>query len=246
MWVFPYEIILGMNRNTPLISGETYHIYNRGAHKGDIFKESSDYDRFLLLLYLSNRNKPVNLRNLLEKHKGLTFARLLELESPGTPLVDLFAYALMPNHFHVVLRQKTDGGISAFMQKICTAYSMHYNLKHQHSGTLFQGRFKSSHVNTEPYFRWIFAYVHLNPLELIEPGWKEGKVNNSTAARKFMAEYRYGSYQDYSIGERPERAILAYDDAPDFLKTQNDLEEALEDFERGRVLHAEDISSAKA
>ncbi|MEK7099879.1 MAG: transposase [Patescibacteria group bacterium] len=233
-----------MNRSTPLITGETYHIYNRGAHKNEIFSDSADYNRLLLLLYLSNRDKPVNLRNLLEKHKGLTFVRLLELEGPGTPLVDLFAYALMPNHFHFVIRQKVDGGISAFMQKICTAYSMYYNLKHQHSGTLFQGRFKSSHINTEPYFRWIFAYVHLNPLELAEPDWKEGNIRNSKAARKFLAEYRYGSYSDYCVGERPERAILAYNDAPDFLKTQNDLEEALGDFERGRVLHAEDIGNS--
>ena len=220
-----------------------YHVYNRGAHKSEIFRDSANYDRLLLLLYFSNGSKPLNLRNMLKKYKGLTFAHVLELEGRGMPLVDVYAYSLMPNHFHLVLRQKADGGISAFMQRVCTAYSMYFNLRHQHSGTLFQGRFKSSHIDTEAYFRWIFAYVHLNPLELTEPDWKDGRVRNPNAARKFLAEYRWGSYFDYSLGERPERAILAYDEAPDFLKKQNDLEEALAELKRGQVSHDEEPES---
>lgn len=226
-----------MNRNTPLVTGETYHVYNRGAHKSEIFKSPADYDRLLSLLYLSNGDRPVNFRSILEKHKGLTFVDLVEFAGPRVPIVELLAYSLMPNHFHLVLRQKIDGGISAFMQKLCTAYSMYFNLKHEHSGTLFQGRFKSSHVDNEPYFRWILAYVHLNPLELVEPNWKEGEVRDPEAARRFLVEYRHGSYLDYCVGERPERAILAYEEAPEFLKEQNDLEQILADLVHGTVLH---------
>jgi len=152
-------------------------------------------------------------------------------------LVDVLAYALMPNHFHLVLKQVKDGGISKFMRKLATGYSMYFNIKHGHSGVLFQGRFKSSHINSEPYFRYIFSYVHLNPLELVEPDWKEGTIRNEKKARKFLSDYRYGSYFDYCVGERPERVILAYDDAPDFLKEQNDLEEMINDFSKGRALH---------
>lgn len=153
-------------------------------------------------------------------------------------LVDVLAYALMPNHFHLVLKPIKDEGITKFMRKLATAYSMYFNIKYEHSGVLFQGRFKSSHINSESYFRYIFLYVHLNPLELIEPDWKEGTIRNAKTARKFLADYRYSSYPDYCVGERPERAILAYDDAPDFLKEQNDIEEMLSDFSKGRILHS--------
>ena len=152
-------------------------------------------------------------------------------------LVDVLAYALMPNHFHLVLKQKIDDGITKFMRKLATAYSMYFNIKYEHSGVLFQGRFKSSHINSGPYFRYIFSYVHLNPLELVEPDWKDGTIRNEKKARKFLADYRYASYFDYCVGERPERVILAYDDAPDFLKEQNDLEEMINDFSKGRALH---------
>src|SRR3989344_2030506 len=88
-------------------------------------------------------------------------------------LVSVLAYCLMPNHFHLVLRQKNQDGITLFMRKLATAYAMYFNTKYDHSGVLFQCRYKSKHVNTDAYLRWIFSYVHLNPLEIIQPEWKE-------------------------------------------------------------------------
>ena len=194
-----------MNRPTALATLESYHIYNRGAHKNPIFLSSEDYERFLLLLYLSNSREPVNLRDLKEKHKGLTFVLLRELLTVNQDLVEVFAYALLPNHFHIVMRQKVDGGIARFMQKLCTGYSMYFNLRHGHSGTLFQGRFKSNHVNTDPYFKWIFAYVHLNPISILESGWREGGVKNIRRTQEFLKGYHYSSYYDYYTGLRQEQ-----------------------------------------
>ena len=226
-----------MLRRVPLISDETYHIYNRGAGKQRIYTTARDYERFIALLYLANSEEPITYR------KGPSLVEIFNPDNKGArtqKLVDVLAYALMPNHFHLVLKQIMDEGITRFMRKLATAYSMYFNIKYEHSGVLFQGRFKSSHINSEPYFRYIFSYVHLNPLELVEPDWKEGTIRNQKIARKFLADYRYGSYFDYCIGERPERAILAYDDAPDFLKEQNDLEEMLSDFSKGHILHTDD------
>lgn len=190
-----------------------------------------------MLLYVANSFEPVNLRNIQEKYKGLTFAKLVELESVGHGLVDIMAYCLLTNHFHLVLRQKVERGISIFLQKICTAYSMYFNLKHGHSGTLFQGRFKSSHLDTDPYFKWIFPYVHLNPISLVEPDWQEKGVGDPARAKEFLRNYRYSSYHDYYVGERPERAILAYDEARDLLDKQSDLHKMLAAYRRGRVLY---------
>ena len=102
---------------------------------------------------------------------------------------------------------------------------MYFNTKYEHSGVVFQGRFKSKHINNEPYFRYIFAYVHLNSLDLFEPDWKEKGVKNLKRTRQHINTYPYSSFCDFVGGERPERAILSLDTAPEFLKTQNDFEE---------------------
>src|SRR3990167_7803221 len=140
-----------MLRDKPFVNGETYHLFNRGAHKQAIFKSEKDYRRFLVLLYFSNTMERVQLGNLLQ-NQGRSLIDLLE-EYVDQSLVDIFAYTLMPNHFHLVLRQKADNGISTFMKKLATAYSMYFNIKYKHSVVLFQGRFKSRHVGDEAYFR---------------------------------------------------------------------------------------------
>ena len=152
-----------MRRDAALVPGEVYHIYNRGAHKRDIFVHEQDYRRFQLLLHVSNTASRVNMRDLFTRYKGQTFADIFMLEKPDKDLAEVLAYCLMPNHFHIILRQKADAGISTFLHKLFTAYSMYFNVKHDHSGILSQGSFKSRHVNTENYFRYLFSYVHLNP-----------------------------------------------------------------------------------
>ncbi|TSD05825.1 MAG: putative transposase [Parcubacteria group bacterium Greene0714_7] len=218
---------IDMIRDKPFEIGETYHVYNRGAHKDLIFRSKSDYERLVLILFLANSTDPVNIRALLKKNQGRTFAEIIALESRSKPLVSILAWAFMPNHFHLVLRQEDEMGITRFMRKAMTAYTMYFNEKNEHSGVLLQGRFKSRHVGTEPYFRYIFSYLHLNPVSLVEPLWEEKGIGDPNTVREFLAAYPYSSFYDYSVGERPWRQLIAYEQAPDFMKEQNDLEELL-------------------
>ena len=193
-----------MNREVPLSTGEVYHVYNRGAHKQKVFTSPIDYARFQLLLYLGNAKDPVHMGNLLSKYKGPTFIKIYQEHdiSKEEKLVDILAYSLLPNHFHLVLKQKVNGGISLFLKKVATAYSMYFNGKYDHSGTLFQGRFKSSHVDTPEYLRWLFAYVYLNAADLC----KENALSKKTT---FLRQYRYSSLPDALDEGRPERSIVA-------------------------------------
>lgn len=209
-----------MLRDTPLIAGETYHIFNRGAHKQRIFTKPQDYRRFQLGLHLANHSRPVLVRDVLEAEKYREpFSGFFADKS----LVEVLAYSLMPNHFHLVLRQKVEEGITRFMRKVSVGYSMYFNIKYEHSGTLFQGRFKSSHIDSDPYFKWIFSYVHLNPVSTTEPDWKEKGVKNHGRVAEFLREYPYSSYYDYYVRERPERTILAHEEAKDYIDTNEDL-----------------------
>jgi putative transposase len=216
-----------MLRETPLVTGESYHLYNRGAHKENIFTNKEDYFRFSLLLHLANSTGPMNLALLLAKYKGRSFLEIFREEKVDKGLVEIFAYCLMPNHFHIIVRQKIDNGVALFMKKLLTAYSMYFNTKYAHSGVLFQGRFKSRHISDNEYFRYLFAYVHLNPFDIFEAAWKERGFTNSQQAREFLHAYPYSSFIDYSLKERPERTILSLEATPDFLRSQNDLEELL-------------------
>jgi len=172
-------------RKTPLAIGEYYHIYNRGVEKKKIFLDKEDYFHFLKLLYICNSKKSIKLRNI-EK----IFDR-------GETIVDIGAYCLMPNHFHLLCREKTESGISIFIKKLLTAYAMYFNKKYERNGVLFQGRFKSEHANTDNYLKYLYAYIHLNPAKLKEPKWKELKNYNSKQLLNFIKEYPYSSLYEY-------------------------------------------------
>ncbi|XKT74549.1 MAG: transposase [Patescibacteria group bacterium UBA2163] len=202
-----------MQRETPLVADEVYHVYNRGAHKAEVFLDERDYFRFKLLLFLANTEREMHTANLLNKYKGQSFISIFEKEEVGQGLVDVLGYALMPNHFHLILRQKAEEGISRFMKKVSTGYSMYFNKKHEHSGTVFQGPFKSRHVESGDYLRWLFAYVALNPLDLHAPNWKEdGFEALPSDAVSFLTNYAHASFPDIGAGRvRPERVIINFD-----------------------------------
>ena len=220
-----------MQRAVPFHTDEIYHIFNRGAHKEKIFRDDRGRQRFQALLLICNRRDPVHLGNLLTKYKGPSFIKLFSEQVPKERdrLVDVLAYCLMPNHFHIVMRQRRAGGITTLMRKVGTAYSMYFNAKHDHSGTLLQGRFKSEHIDTERYLRWIFQYVHLNPLDIFESKWREVGLKDTKGAEHFIANYRWSSHLDYSALERSEQSILTMDDVYDKLDFNDALQFIRED-----------------
>ena len=115
-----------MQRGHALVTGETYHVFNRGAHKQSLFNTNDDYERFLLLLLISNGIEAVRVSNVLsrQRHRCVIEALENEVMLENERLVEIFAYALMPNHFHLMMRQKADDGITIFLRRLATAYSM--------------------------------------------------------------------------------------------------------------------------
>ena len=142
------------------------------------------------------------------------------------PLVEVGAYSLMPNHFHLLLHEKQENGISRFMQKIGTAYTMYFNIKHQRIGGLFVRPFRAKYVGDDIYFKQVAQYIHLNAAELFEPEWKQGNVTSMMQLEHALRSYQYSSYQDYIGIDRVEKAIVdktafeaMYDELPDIKET---------------------------
>jgi len=205
-----------MYRKTPFVGKEYYHIYSRGVEKRKIFMSTNDYNRFMALLYIMNQNAPFRMDNILrDKRNGLTN---IFKEQREKTLVSILGYCLMPNHFHLILYEHTEGGISKFMGKLLTAYSMYFNTKYERSGPLLTRPFRSEHLNNEPQFMYIFSYVHLNPLSIIEKNWKENGVKNKKEAAEFLKNYKFSSYQDFLGINRPESVILDFSLIPEYIK----------------------------
>lgn len=130
-----------------------YHVFNRGVEKRDIFIDDADYDYFFALLdsYLSPR-KPTKQKDRRPNYYGR---------------IELVAFCLMPNHFHLLIYQGQDkDALQEFMRSICTAYSMYFNKKYDRVGKLFQSRYKAIRVAQEDYFTHISRYIHLNPSDI--------------------------------------------------------------------------------
>lgn len=218
-----------MFRKDPFVTGEYYHIYNRGIDKRIIFKSKRDYDRFIMLLYLANSNESFRLDDLLNKqHK--TFGEILVLDK-GEPLVSIGAWCLMTNHFHLLIRQEIDGGITKFMRKLGVGYSMFFNIKYQRTGGLFGGLFKSKLIGTDDnYMKQLFAYIHLNPLEIKFPNWKEQINRPSVEMKKFLKSYQYSSYIDYTREDRVEKNIIRPERFPEYFVDVREFKDFIEDY----------------
>jgi len=195
-------------RSVSFAPGEWYHCFTRGVDKRQIFMDEQDGERFQMLLYVCNSKKPIHLSNLShEMRQGPALPHMLTLKR-GKPIVDIGSYCLMPNHPHFLLREIDYGGISAFMQKLLTAYTMYFNKRHERTGVLFSGRFKAVHVANDPHFRRVINYIHANPAELYEPGWKKGVIRNYMRLKKRLLSYSFSSLPDYEGTRRPHGALV--------------------------------------
>lgn len=214
-------------RNINFSINEFYHVYNRGTEKRQIFLDKADYYRFTILLYLANGDRPVNMREI--KILFPDYSGLAKIDN-GEPLVDIGAYCLMPNHFHLLLRERVEGGISKFMLKVMTAYTTYFNKKNQRTGSLWEGVFKAQHANSDEYLKYLFSYIHLNPIKLIQSDWKERGIINIEKAKKQVRNFEYSSYSDYLSMNRDQRIILNTDAFPGYFNNGMDFEKDLVDW----------------
>jgi len=206
-----------MERKTKFVPEEYYHLYSRGVEKRKIFIDTRDYERFMALLYIMNQPEPFHFTNFLKRNKiGEIFN-----ESKKKSLVSILGYALMPNHFHILVYENEEGGISKFMGRLLTAYSMYFNTKYERSGPLLTHPFRSQHISDESQYLWIFSYIHLNPIGIIKKDFKINGIGNKDIAKEFLKSYKYSSFHEYDGVSRPESKILDLSLIPDYLlKTQ--------------------------
>ena len=210
-----------MNRTFNFAHGEYYHVFNRGIDRRDIFNTDEDKVRFQKLLYLCNGDKAVDLRSI---PLGSAY------DFPvGERLTSVGAYALMDNHFHLLLRELRDGAISLFMQKLGTSHTKFFNLKNGRTGRLYEGTFKAVHVENDNHLKRLFSYIHLNPTVLTSrDAGRESKSHEYTL--KELRNFYFSSYQDHLGTDRIESKILTLKDFPQYFSNISDYEDDMTDW----------------
>ena len=168
-------------RKVPLTNGEYYHVFNRGVDKRSIFSSKEHLYYFFKSLYLLNTT---------DQSSGQSLTRKKLVSKDNVKLVSIVAYALLPNHFHLLLKQEVDDGITKFMQKLGTSYTMFFNKQENRSGALFQGKFKSNHLSGDFALPVVSAYVNLN--------YKHHKID----ANKQLVKTSLFEYFNEELGDR--------------------------------------------
>jgi putative transposase len=206
-----------MSRHFTFSINEYYHSFSRGTEKRNIFIDKKDYERFIALLFICNSVKVIHLSD----YPKIKFNEVFNIKRDNS-LVEIGSYCLMPNHFHLLLREKQENGISLFMQKLITGYTMYFNKKNNRTGSLFESRFKAEYLNNDKYLKYIFSYIHLNPVKLIEPQWKKIGITDFKKVEKFLYNYNYSSYLDYLENTRPQKNIINKSAFPLYFKNKKE------------------------
>lgn len=150
LYIMPY-------RTTPFVTNQIYHIFNRGVAKLPIFTNKRDYARFLETIYYYRFQGPKPKFSQLSRFKDSKFEK-------NKKIVEIFCYCLMPNHYHFLIKQLQDNGISEFISKISNSYTKYFNTKHNRVGPLLQGQFKAVRIEYEEQLIHVSRYIHLNPI----------------------------------------------------------------------------------
>lgn len=173
-------------RFNPLVNSYYYHIFNRGVNKRPIFKKKYEYRRFLLLLkyynYLDHPIKFSKFMTLVRDQRQEIWDRI----SNGKTNSDIISYCLMPNHFHLLLKQNSNSGISNLLANLQNSHARYFNIKNERVGPLFQGQFKAVRIDSEEQLLHVSRYVHLNP-------YSSGLVANTDKLMK----YEWSSLPEY-------------------------------------------------
>lgn len=183
---------------------ELFHALNRGVDGRKIFMDDRDRARFVHDMWEFNDVKFVE--NIRRRTSVMT-----DIVSPSLKdrLVDIHGWCLMGNHYHLLLSETVESGLSRFLRKLNVGYARYFNERHRRHGTLFQSRTKKVRISTDAHFLHILHYIHLNPLDTLSQAknWRSLKVRDVAACITHLQKYRWSSLADYS-GKRNFPSIL--------------------------------------
>lgn len=184
-------------RKEKFTPNEYYHIYNRTIMNVPIFKNDQNANRLKQSMLFANSTISSKIFQFLrdsEKSSETKFIEAIKLSKEGEKLVDILCYAIMPDHYHILVKERVDGGIINFVRKCDISITKYINTKNKRRGPIFESLFKSKHVNSNEYLTHLSTYIHLNPLDIISgKEWRNHKLKNWGKIRKKIIDYPWSS-----------------------------------------------------
>ncbi|MCL5784669.1 MAG: transposase [Patescibacteria group bacterium] len=166
-------------------NNEIYHVFNRGIDRRSTFNDKKEFERIQKLIkFYRHKNIPIRFSQVNQQPIDIREKMLEELHS-SERILDILSYCIMPNHFHFLLKQTSDKGISSFISNITNAYIKYFNTKYKRAGPLFEGVFKAVHIETDEQLVHASRYIHLNP------------VTSSIIPSEELENYHWSSYPEY-------------------------------------------------
>jgi len=198
-----------MLRKESFVPNEYYHIYNRTIFNLPEFKNTENARRLNQAFFIANSTKASEAFLFLRNNKNATMEDVLKIINRGKKLVDILCYVIMPDHYHLLLKERAENGITSFIHRCNISIAKYINIKNDRSGPLFESLFKSKHISINEYLLHLSLYIHLNPLDFLEnKNWRNHKLKNWNLVRKKLLDYPWSSLR-YFLNENYQDEIIS-------------------------------------
>ena len=225
-------------RKDNFVTGEYYHIYNRTISNYRVFNDERNAKYLMKAFLFANSTKSSEAFKHLRNNKpkatsdvALGFNEALEIIKQGEKLVDLMCFAIMHDHYHLLLKERKENGIIDFVRKCDISISKYINIRNNRKGSLFESSFKSKHIDSNEYLVHSSVYIHLNPLDIISgKEWREHKLQNWQEIKKSLFDYPWSSLKSFFEPSSDHSLISGQEIIIDQFKNNKEYEEFLKDW----------------
>jgi len=198
-----------MLREEKFAPGEYYHIYSRTIFNMPEFKNNRSASRLAKAFLAANSTTSAEAFKYLRNSQNFSFKKFVEIIREGERFVDVLCYAIMTDHYHLLLREKVENGITDFMRISNTSIAKYINTKKERKGPLFESRFKAKHIDSNEYLLHLSLYIHLNPLDFLDNrDWRKGELKNWKLKENNLLNYPWSSLKNF-LNDKLDNPILS-------------------------------------
>jgi len=220
-----------MKRKEKFVPGEYYHVYSRTILN---LPEFEDYETALKLsqaFLLANSTESTKAFDYLRTDLNANWRKSIEIAWRGDRLVDIVAYAIMPDHYHLLVKEIKENGVTQFLQKCNTSVAKYINTKKERRGPLFESRFKAKHINSNKYLLHLSLYIHLNPLDFLDSkNWRRGDLKNWDLKKKKLLKYPWSSLRSFLYNDFEDPILSGTEIVSDQFKNKKDYDLFLQEW----------------
>ncbi|MEW5908143.1 MAG: transposase [Patescibacteria group bacterium] len=211
--------------------GEYYHIYSRTVLKVPEFKDYGNAKKLAQTFLVANSTNSTKTFDYIRKNINPPFQKIMDMVSKGDKLVNILCYSIMPDHYHLLLEELREEGITDFIRKCNTSIAKYINIKTDRSGALFESKFKSKHIDSNNYLLHLSVYIHLNPLDFLSGReWRFNKMKNWENEKNKLLNHPWSSIRFFLDKNYNDEIISGTEIITEQFKDKKDYEFYLKDW----------------